>query len=284
MTLQKKFAQAAASYDSAAVLAREVGRRLGERLDCVRLAPQRMADVGCATGDGIADLQRRYPTALPLAVDFAQPMLAAVRARSGWLTRLRGRQVRLVNADVRILPLASGSLDLVWSNLMLHWLEPAGLQAAIRELHRVLAPGGLLQFALLGPDTLKELRTAGAPIHAFQDMHDIGDLLVAAGFSDPVMEMEMLTLTYRSPRPFLADQRHLGVRDALLGQLSWQRWRQVLAAWPRVDGVLPARFEIIYGHAWKLVAPVPATRPETLAVMRFHPPRARRPTTSTGGQ
>jgi malonyl-CoA O-methyltransferase len=284
MTLKTKFAQAAASYDSAAVLAREVGRRLGERLDCVRLAPQRMADIGCATGDGIADLQRRYPDALPLAVDYAQPMLAAVRARSGWFTRLRGRQARLVNADVRALPLASGSLDLVWSNLMLHWLDPAGLQAGFGELHRVLAPGGLLQFALFGPDTLKELRTAGAPIHAFQDMHDIGDLLVAAGFSDPVMEMEMLTLTYRSPRPFLADQRHLGVRDAMLGQLPWQRWRQVLAVWPRVDGVLPARFEIIYGHAWKLAAPDPATRPEMPAVMRFHPHRSPRSSRPAGGQ
>ncbi len=276
MTLQNKFAQAAASYDSAAVLAREVGRRLGERLDCVRLAPQRMADIGCATGDGIADLQRRYPTALPLALDYAQPMLAAVRARSGWLSRLRRRQVRLVNGDVRALPLASGSLDLVWSNLMLHWLGSEGLPAAFGELQRVLAPGGLLQFALLGPDTLKELRLAGAPIRDFQDMHDIGDLLVAAGFSDPVMEMEMLTLTYRSPRAFLADQRHLGVRNALLGQLSWQRWRQVLASWPRVQGedaVLPARFEIIYGHAWKLAAPDPATRSETQTAIRFHPHR-----------
>lgn len=281
MTLQKKFAQAAASYDSAAVLAREVGRRLGERLDCVRLAPQRMADIGCATGDGIADLQRRYPTALPLAIDYARPMLAAVRARSRWLERIRGRQARLVNADVRTLPLASESLDLVWSNLMLHWLAPAHLPVAFSELQRVLAPGGLLQFALLGPDTLKELRMAGAPIHSFLDMHDIGDHLVAAGFSDPVMEMEMLTLTYRSPRAFLADQRHLGVRNALLGQLPWPRWRQVLAAWPRAEGVLPARFEIVYGHAWKLVAPDSATRPDAPKVMQFHPRYSLR---SAGGQ
>ena len=281
MTLQKRFAQAAASYDSAAVLAREVGRRLGERLDCVRLAPRCMADIGCATGDGIADLQRRYPTALALAIDYARPMLAAVRARSRWLERIRGRHARLVNADVCALPLASERLDLVWSNLMLHWLAPAHLPVAFSELQRVLAPGGLLQFALLGPDTLKELRMAGAPIHAFLDMHDIGDQLVAAGFSDPVMEMEMLTLTYRSPRAFLADQRHLGVRNALLGQLPWQRWRQVLAAWTRVADVLPARFEIVYGHAWKLAAPDEATRREAPKVMQFHP---RHPLHPTDGQ
>ncbi|GAB1392154.1 methyltransferase domain-containing protein [Rhodocyclaceae bacterium] len=285
MTLKMKFAQAAASYDSAAVLAREVGKRLGERLDYVHLTPRTMADVGCATGDGIADLQRRYPAALPLAIDYAWPMLAAVAARSNWWARLRGRQAKCVNADVRALPLADDSIDLLWSNLMLHWLDAAGLQAAFTELQRVLAPGGLLQFALLGPDTLKALRNAGAPIHDFQDMHDIGDQLVAAGFSDPVMEMELLTLTYRSPRAFLADQRHLGVRDALLGQMSWQDWRQVLAAWPRQGEVLPARFEIVYGHAWKPAADAVARLPQGQAqtvqsaqsVLRFHPSRPPHP-------
>jgi malonyl-CoA O-methyltransferase len=85
-------------------------------------------------------------------------------------------------------------------------------------------------------------------------MHDIGDMLVAAGFADPVMEMETLTLTYRMPRLFLADQRRLGVRDGLLGHLPWRAWRKVFAAWSREENLLPARFEIIYGHAWK-VAP-----------------------------
>lgn len=281
MTLQKKFSRAAISYDSAAVLAREVGRRMGERLGCVRLAPRRMADVGCATGDGITELQQRYPDALPLALDYARPMLAAVRARTGrWARLIRqisGRHTRLVNADVRALPLADDSLDLAWSNLMLHWLDPQELPAAFHELYRVLAPGGLLQFALLGPDTLKDLRSVGAPIRHFQDMHDVGDLLVAAGFSDPVMEMEMLTLTYRSPRAFLADQRRLGVRDALLGQLSWPRWRKVLAAWPQADGVWPARFEIIYGHAWKQAAHGALTHPKGPAVMQFYPRHPLRP-------
>ncbi|MDP2810852.1 MAG: methyltransferase domain-containing protein [Rhodocyclaceae bacterium] len=249
------FSRAAASYDEAAVLAREVGRRMAGRLDFVKLSPRRIADIGCATGDGIRELQRRYPSALPLAVDFAEPMLEATRARTSLLQRLRGRAPRLVNADVRSLPLASGCLDLAWSNLMLHWLDDP--RPALAEMHRVLAPGGLLTFAMLGPDTLKELREAAAKVSArdtarrFPDMHDIGDLLVAAGFADPVMDMEMITLTYASPRGLLRDQRHLGVRDGLLGYLPWRDWRRVFATWERADGRLPARFEIIYGHAWK---------------------------------
>lgn len=244
---------------------------MGERLDCVRIEPRRLADIGCATGDGVRALMRRYPAAMPLAIDYAWPMLAAMAGRSGWWERMRGRVPSGINADVRALPLAGGTVDLVWSNLMLHWLaEP---QPAFAELHRVLAEGGLLQFAMLGPDTLKELRTACvragaiAPLPAFVDMHDIGDMLVGAGFADPVMEMEMLTLTYRTPRAFLADQRRLGVRDALLGRLGWRQWRSVLAAWERVEGVLPARFEIIYGHAWKAA---PRTMGDDRNIVRFH--------------
>lgn len=267
MNLRKEFSGAAASYDSAAVLAREVGRRMAERLDCVRLAPRRVADVGCATGDGVRELMRRYPEALPLAVDYALPMLREARARAGWWERLRGKAPRCVNADAHALPFAAGSLDLAWSNLMLHWLPDA--RPAFAEFHRVLAEGGLLHFATLGPDTLKELRALGAPVPGFIDMHDLGDLLVGAGFADPVMEMEMLTLTYRTPRAFLADQRRLGVRDALLGRLPWRHWRRLFAAWERRDGLLPARFEIVYGHAWKVA---PRTLPDGRAIVRFAKP------------
>ncbi|MDP1652909.1 MAG: methyltransferase domain-containing protein [Rhodocyclaceae bacterium] len=274
MNRREDFAAAAASYDNAAVLAREVGVRMVARLDCVKLAPRRFADIGCATGDGVRELMRRYPDALPLAVDSALPMLAAVQTRAGWWERLRGRAPRCINADVRALPLAAHSLDLVWSNLMLHWLPDPRL--AFAELQRVLVDGGLLHFAMLGPDTLKELRAAAVkadavlPAPTFIDMHDIGDMLMAAGFGDPVMEMEMLTLTYRTPRSFLADQRRLGVRDGLLGQLPWRQWRRVFAAWERAkgenEGLLPARFEIVYGHAWKLA---PRTTLDGRAIVHF---------------
>jgi malonyl-CoA O-methyltransferase len=269
--VRSDFAGAAESYDSAAVLAREVGTRMAARLDLVKIAPQRVADIGCATGDGIRELQQRYSRAQALAVDFALPMLRAVRQHTPFLQRLSGRGPRLLNADVRALPLAANSLGLVWSNLMLHWLDDP--LPALRELHRVLEVGGLLSFATLGPDTLKELRAAAEEVGAgdtmrrFLDMHDLGDMLVAAGFGDPVMDMEVITLTYPSPGAFLADQRHLGVRDALLGRQGWRDWRRLFAAWPQdAERRLPASFEIVYGHAWK---PEPRQIADGRAVVKF---------------
>lgn len=249
---------------------------MAARLDLVKIAPRRVADIGCATGDGVRELQERYGRgrggASAVAIDFALPMLQTVRRRTGLLQRLARRGPLLLNADARALPLAANSLGLIWSNLMLHWLDDP--LPALQELHRVLEVGGLMVFATLGPDTLKELRGAAAcagagdTLRRFLDMHDLGDMLVAAGFADPVMDMEMITLTYPSARSFLADQRHLGVRDALLGNMGWRDRRRVLDAWPRdADQRLPASFEIVYGHAWK---PEPRQIADGRAVVKFH--------------
>lgn len=263
------FTRAANSYDEVAVLGRETGQRMAERLDLVKINPRSVADFGCATGDGIRELRRRYPKALPLAIDYSFAMLAAARARMPPLQRFLKRPPRWVNADVRALPLAKGSVDLAWSNLVLHWLDDPLL--AFRELHRVLATGGLLTFSMLGPDTLKELRVVGArSLRGFRDMHDIGDMLVAAGFAEPVMDMEMIRLTYRQSRQFLRDQRRLGVRDGLLGQMPWREWRRVFAGWERdADGRLPATFEIVFGHAWRVE---PKTTADGEPIIRFVKP------------
>jgi malonyl-CoA O-methyltransferase len=261
--MREAFSRAAAHYDEAAVLARETGRRLAERLDWVKLTPQCVADIGCASGDGVRELQRRYPGSQAIAVDFSPAMLDATRVRAPTPDQVP----LLVNADARALPLAAGSIDLAWSNLVLHWLDDP--LPAFLEIRRTLAVGGLFSFAMLGPDTLKELRVAGAKtVRRFIDMHDIGDMLVAAGFAEPVMDMEVITLSYRRAADFLADQRHLGVRDGLLGQLSWRQARQVFRAWRRTDdGRLPATFEIVFGHAWKGEA---TTSDDGRSVVRFH--------------
>jgi malonyl-CoA O-methyltransferase len=263
--MRTDFCAAAATYDEAAVLAKEVGLRMAARLDFVRLAPARVADIGCASGDGIRALQARYPQALPLAIDYAPAMLAEVQRRAPWIDRLRRRAPRRVAADVRALPLAGGTLGLAWSNLMLHWLDDP--LPALRELLRVLEVGGLLIFSALGPDTLKELREAGATtLRRFHDMHDLGDMLVTAGFADPVMEMERIEMTYAGPRGLLRDQRLLGVRDGLLGAMGFREGRRVFRAWRRRDGRLPATFEIVYGHAWKAA---PRTTADGRAIVRF---------------
>lgn len=273
--MRKAFSAAATTYDEAAILAGEVGQRLGQRLDLIRLAPKRVLDLGCATGDGVVHLQQRYPRATALAVDFALPMLQSVAGRYSWMDRLRRRQPLAINADARQLPLAADSVSLVWSNLMLHWLDDP--MPALREMHRVLTVEGVTLFAMLGPDTLRELALTGKDlglggpvVRPFPDMHDMGDMLVAAGFADPVMEMETITFQYASPRAFLRDQRHLGVRDDLLPFApGWRAWRQLLAAWQRRHAGR-ASFEIIFGHAWK---PALTTSAPDGAVIQFHPRR-----------
>ena len=265
--MRTHFSRAAASYDEAAVLAQEVSLRMTARLDFVKISRARLADNGCATGDGIRALQTRYPQALPMAIDYAPAMLAEVKRHVPLMDRLRRRAPRCVAADVRALPLESGTLDLAWSNLVLHWLDDP--LPALRELHRVLEVGGLLMFSALGPDTLHELRAAGATtLRRFHDMHDLGDMLLAAGFADPVMEMEKITLAYASPRGLLRDQRRLGVRDGLLGPLGFRDGRRVFRAWEnaRRDGRLPATFEIVYGHAWKAT---PKNTADGRAIIQF---------------
>lgn len=278
--MKQDFARAAATYETAALLARETQQRLAERLAYTKVSPRRLADIGCATGDGLRHLQASFPTAHALAIDFARPMLQAVRARVPWLKRVTGRGPGLVQADVAHLPLADGALDLAWSNLMLHWLDDP--LPALRELARVMNTGGLITFTMLGPDTLKEWReavrqvdageTALSALRRFPDMHDMGDMLVAAGFGDPVMDREDIVLTYAAPRLLVADQRHLGVRDAIFGKLPWRTARAALAHWRRdADGRLPVSFEVIYGQAWK-APPRPVQKlADGRSVIRVHP-------------
>lgn len=285
--VKRAFGRAAATYDAAAVLQREVGARMAKRLDIVRLEPQALVDVGCGTGDALAELGRRYPTARRVAVDLALPMAAAARARHGRATPALRRLVSglrgpvapppaFVVADMSALPFAAGTYDLAWSNLALQWAPD--LPRVIRELHRVLRLGGLVSFTTFGPDTLKELRHAfagvdGSPhVSRFIDMHDIGDLLVHAGFADPVMEMELITLTYADPLAMVRDLKAIGATNAARGRsrglLGRERWSRVLAALEalRKGGRIAATFEVVYGHAWKSA---PTRTAEGLPIVRL---------------
>jgi malonyl-CoA O-methyltransferase len=279
--LVRRFGRAAATYDEVAVLAREVARRMDERLDYIRIAPRRILDLGCGTGIDFDLLGKRFPAAQRIGADFALPMLERARGERGLLSRLRafGRPTpaALACADAAALPFARASMSLVWSNLMLNWLtDPL---PALREMHRVLEVDGMLMFSTLGPDTLCELRAAlpatrGERVHRFIDMHDLGDALVQAGFSDPVMDMEVLTLTYTDVDELLRDLRQSGSTNAsttrprgLSGKAGWEAARWSLDALRR-DGRLPATFEVIQGHAWK--AP-PKTIEDGRTVVRFQP-------------
>jgi malonyl-CoA O-methyltransferase len=266
-SIRQSFERAAAHYDDAAFLQQEVARRLDERLDVMTIAPTRILDVGCGTGYALPMLHRRYPEAGLVALDLAHAMLAQARhrlPRPSLLERLGAlfgtTGAPLVCADMTQLPLARDSVDLVWSSLAMQWLETP--ETAFREMRRVLRPGGLLAFATFGPDTLKELRAAFAGldgyghVNRFIDMHDLGDALIHAGYSNPVMEMECLTLTYPDLKGLLRDLKGIGAhtvlegrREGLMGRSEWLHLVDNYERF-RAEGRLPATYEVIYGHAW----------------------------------
>nr|WP_211947059.1 methyltransferase domain-containing protein [Cupriavidus yeoncheonensis] len=265
------FDRRSAAFGQLDFLLGEIGRRMQERMEVVRLSPQRALDLGCGHGQGLAGLRARFPDAQIAGLDISGAMLAEAgqrdpQRRPGWVGRLLGKRplFDLVQGDLATLPFAPGSFDLLWSNLALHWHpEP---HRVFPEWHRVTQNDGLVMFSLFGPDTLRELRAAFAEVDSaphtlrFVDMHDIGDMLVHSGWSTPVMDMETLTVTYESPETLLREvQAFGGLRahpDARHAGLHGRRWHEaVCAALARrrnADGVIPLSFEIVYGHAWKL--------------------------------
>ena len=260
--VRRAFSRAAREYDAAAVLQREVCQRMLERLDYIKLQPGRILDAGSGTGWGTRQLAERYPVAHVVALDIALGMLNMAREKSSWWHKLfSSNQQNHVCADVEALPLAANSVGMVWSNLALQWCND--LPATFSDLHRVIKTEGLLVFSTFGPDTLKELRSAfhGVDEHnhvsRFTDMHDLGDMLTHSGFTEPVMEMEMITLTYDDVKSVMQDLRSIGAHNAtsgrgqgMMGKAAWKHVQERYESFRR-EGKLPATFEIIYGHAWK---------------------------------
>lgn len=275
---RRSFERAAGHYDASALLHREIGKRLLEHLDPMRIDPARLLDLGCGTGAFFAALGKRFPRAEVVGLDLARAMLIEARSRSPWWRRVvSSRPPRLVCADAERLPLAAGSIDLIFSNLVLQWCRAEPLFA---EAARALTTGGLFLFSSFGPDTLKELRIAFAAadgarhVHTFVDMHDLGDALVHAGFVDPVMEMEVITLEYSTLDALARDLRAVGARNALAsrprnlaGARGWKRMVERYEA-QRRGGALPATYEVIYGHAWRAA---PKRTADGRQVIDFHP-------------
>lgn len=257
--MRQSFERAAQHYDVAAVLQREVCKRLLERLDYIKLQPLRILDVGAGTGLGLAGLRERYPAAQIYALDIATAMLLEARKKQSWLHRWR-RPVQCITADAEALPLADASIDLLFSNLTLQWC--ADLDQTFTEFRRVMKPGGLLMFTTFGPDTLKELRQCWAEIdgnthvNRFIDMHDIGDALVRSRFAEPVMDMEMITMTYTDVISIMQDLKTIGAHNVTSGRArnltGKGKLQKLITSYEqfRNDDVLPVSYEVVYGHAW----------------------------------
>lgn len=240
----------------------EIARRMADRLSLVRRQPARVIDWWSPTGGSTALLAAQYPQArlIPFGCD-DQPLPERAAAEGGprWWQRLIGQPARPAE------PAGPPTAELLWANMMLHWVDD--LPALMARWHAALEVDGFLMFSCFGPDTLRELHTLyaalgwGAPGSAWVDMHDLGDELVHAGFADPVMDMERLTLTWDTPQALLAELRLLGRNTASARQpgLRSRAWRIKLETLLKqhltgADGRLHLSFEVIYGHAFRPVA------------------------------
>ncbi|MDQ3185788.1 MAG: malonyl-ACP O-methyltransferase BioC [Pseudomonadota bacterium] len=278
--VRNAFERAAVSYDQAAVLQREVCDRMLSRLDYIKHTPDVILDAGSGTGYGTRKLVMRYSTARVLAIDITPAMHAQARPKASWWRRLltifgnqTWNQTSYVGGDIEQLPFKDSCAALVWSNLTLQWCND--IKQTFAEVHRVLQTDGLFMFSTFGPDTLKELRQAFrgiddySHVNRFIDMHDIGDVLVHNGFATPVMDMEYITLTYDNVINVMRDLKAIGAhnvtqgrRRGLMGKSAWQKAIDQYETL-RIEGKLPATFEVVYGHAWKLQPRKAILTPET---------------------
>lgn len=256
--LRSSFERAAAGYEAAAQLAAAVAHELLQRLAPLALSPRVVLDLGAGTGLAAAQLKTRYRRATVVALDLSMAMLREARRHQRIL-----RRFARVRGDAMRLPLATGSVDLIFCNLLLHWCEP---RTALAEMSRVLRSDGLLVLSTVGPDTLKELRRAWAAadaeaphVNTFLDMHDVGDLLLQAGFAEPVLDVERMQMQFPDVRSLARQLREVGAsalagrRRTLTGKGRLEVMRAAYEA-ERGPAGLPASIEIVHAVAWGAAA------------------------------
>ncbi len=250
-TVARVFRRASGTLPSADFLYAEVRSRLLERLQFIDLEPALVVDLGAGTGEGAAELARLFAAARVVAVDLVPQMLSAGNPGAALP----------VCADAARLPFRENSTDLIVASLLLPWCNP--VEPVLAEARRMLRFPGLFTFTTFGPDTLRELRQAWAAadgfahVHDHPDMHDLGDALVNAGFAEPVVECETLTITYGDVGRLVGELRAMGASNlaagrnrGLTGRKAWSRMRVAYEIYRSEAGRIPATIEVIYGQAW----------------------------------
>lgn len=254
--LAASFNHVAEEYEKHAVLQKLVAERLLDRLHLMKLSPHNIVEAGCGTGLSSKQLSQLFPSARVYQLDIAWKMLLQAKRKS----RRFFSKCSSICCDVEQLPLRGNSLDMIFSSLMLQWCSD--LDQTLKNFRNALQNQGLLVFATLGPDTLKELRASwtavddNVHINTFLDMHDVGDALIRAGFVEPVMNVEHMSMKYSNALTMMKELQRLGVRNVnkerVRGLTGRQKLARVLDAYEkfRTGQHLPATYEVIYGHAW----------------------------------
>lgn len=262
---QAAFNKASALYEDSAVLQKQVLEEMFLRLKLLKINPNSILDLGCGPGNAGPELKAVYKPHDLIYLDFAYDMLkkAEEKNKDHFLKVFSSKTAqRFICADMEAIPLAENSIDMVWSNLSLQWCND--LDQVFSQIAKILTHNGLFIFSTFGPSTLQELRIALASfsqyshVNQFIDMHDIGDALIRCGFSDPVLDVDVYTLTYSTFKEIMYDLKHIGARNALQGRAKSMTGKGFLYQLEkfyevyRSDKKLPASYEVVYAHAWKV--------------------------------
>ena len=251
--VRRRFDRAADRFHEADFVHRVTREGLLQRMRPMTATAKTVIDLGSAGGAAVPLLEKRFRGARVVAVDFSAGMLQVVRSKRTLLSKRRA-----VQGDARALPFADGSIDVVFSNLLLPWVGDPG--DVFAEVARVLRNDGLFAFSTLGPDSLLEMRDAwravddGEHVNQFRDMHDVGDALVRAGLRDPVLDVDRLTVSYRNADALFRDLAAAGARNCLRsrrpGLTGRRRFRRFVDTLFEGGAARAVTLELVYGHCW----------------------------------
>ncbi len=253
--MQRRFDRAASGFDGVDFVHRKTCDGLMARLTPMVVDAKTILDVGGATGSAARPLCKRFKRSRVIVLDASHEMLRAAEKKRSWFSR-----VSTLQCNALALPLQTGSIDLVFSNLLLPWIDD--LHGLFAESGRVLRKGGLFIFSTLGPDSLSELRDAWSSVDSdqhvnpFVDMHNVGDGLLRSGLRDPVLDTDFLNVSYRDTESLFHDLTLLGARNCLAGRAKTLTGKQRFHDMKErlrsrfKNGLLELRLELVYGHAW----------------------------------
>jgi len=253
--VRRRFERAAASFDDADFVHAVTREGLLARLQPLVVEAGTVVDLGSATCSTSQALSKRFGRAHIISVDLAHNMLQRGRKKRTWFSKSS-----FVQATAAALPFSAQSIDVVFANLLLPWVDDPN--QVFSEIARILRKGGVFAFATLGPDSLLEIRRAWAQIddsahvNHFLDMHDLGDGLVNAGFADPVLDVDRLSISYDNTEKLFADLTAVGGRNALRQRnhalVGKQHFRQMTEELQRsgTDGKITLDLELVFGHCW----------------------------------